>query len=229
MGSASLTMAVLAGLVPELQTVVACAVSLHIDLNEPSRRRLKTLMPATALVLRGTDPQWAARAPSVAAAGLARWARLGARSYANPVTAATTYFYGGLPEALWRRGNLDEPTFAWLTREFGYAPFSFFKQIRRCSDAGHLVPVDGLPELPRDLLAAQPPQGTRFMLLTGAQNQFFLPGGQRRTYEHFEAMQPGRHKFLELEGYSHIDLLVGRQAAHDVFPRILSALNDGAF
>jgi hypothetical protein len=228
MGSASLTMSVLAGLVTELRTIVSSAVSLHIDLDDRSRRRLRTLMPAAALVVRGTNPQWAARAPSVPAAGLARWAQFAMRDYANPLTAATTYIYGGQPEALWRRANMDEQTLEWLAREFGYAPFSFFRQIRRCSEAGHLVGVEGLPELPRDLLAVAPPDETRFVLLAGAQNGFFLPSGQRRTFEHFDALQPGRHEFRELDGYGHIDALIGTRAAKDVFPTILHALNGGS-
>jgi hypothetical protein len=226
MGSASLTMSVLAGLVPELRSVVSSAVSLHIDLDDRSRRRLRTLMPLTALMLRGADPQWAVRAPSPAAAGLARWARFVRRDYANPLTAATTYIYGGQPEALWQRDNLDARTLEWLAREFGYAPFSVFKQIRRCSDAGHLVPVEELPELRRDLVSACPPDGTRFTFLAGAENRFFLPSGQRKTYEHFNELQPGRHAFSELKGCSHVDALVGRRAPTHVFPRIRAALSE---
>jgi hypothetical protein len=224
MGSASLTMSVLAGLVPELRTVVSSAVSLHIDLDELSRRRLHTLMPLTALLLPGADPQWVVRAPSPVAAGFARWTRLARRDYANPLNAASTYIYGGQPDGLWHRDNLNYETLEWLGREFGYAPFSFFKQIRRCSDAGHLVPVEDLPELRLDLASATPPEGTRFTFLAGTENRFFLPSGQRRTYEHFNELQPGHHEFAELKGCGHVDSIVGRRAPTEVFPRILEAL-----
>jgi hypothetical protein len=224
MGSASLTMSVLAGLVPELRHVVSSAVSLHIELNEASRRRLHTLLPVTALLLRGPDPQWAARAPSPAAAGLARWARLVRHEYDNPINAATTYIYGGESQALWRRDNLDDKTLDWLAREFGYAPFSFFKQIRRCSDVGHLVPVEESLGLPPDLMSAGPPDGTRFTFLTGTANRFFLPSGQRKTYTHFNEIQPGRHELVELKGFGHVDSVVGHRAATEVFPHILQAL-----
>jgi hypothetical protein len=224
MGSASLTMSVLAGLVPELRTVVSSAVSFHIALDDRSRRRLSRLVPVMSLFMRGTDPQWAARAPSTAAAGVARWARFARRDYSNPVNAATAYFYGGQPEALWQRANLDAETLEWLTREFGYAPLSFFRQIGRSAEAGHLVPVEGLPQLSEDRLAASPPDGTRFTFLAGLGNRFFLPEGQRRTWEQFEAEQPGAHAIFELEGFSHLDVLVGRRAHSDVFPHILGAL-----
>jgi hypothetical protein len=224
MGSASLTMSVLAGLVPELRRVVSSAVSLHIELDERSRRRLRWLVPPMSRFMRGFDPQWAARAPSVLAAGLARWARFAGREYSNPLTAATTYFYGGRPDALWQRDNLDADTLEWLAREFGYAPLSFFRQMGRCAESGHLVPVTGLPELRGDLLAARPPQGTRFTFLAGLANRFFLPRGQQLTWEHFEHMQPGEHTIHPLPGVGHLDLVVGRRAQRDVFPLIRQAL-----
>jgi hypothetical protein len=228
MGSASLTMSVLAGLVPELRRVVSSAVSLHIDLDSRSRLRLATLVPAASLRLSGTDPQWAARAPSVAAAGLARWGRFVCRTYQNPLNALTTYVYGGKPEGLWQRANLDDETLDWLGREFGYAPFSFFRQMRRCSEVGHLVPVEGLPELDVRLDQTPPPDGTRFTFIAGKENGFFLPGGQRATYDHFASMQPGTHDWVPVPGYGHFDLFVGRNAQRDVFPHILSALNGAA-
>jgi len=227
MGSASFTMSVLARRVPEVRHVVASAVSLHIALDARSRRRLWTLLPVTGLFMRGTDPQWAARAPSVAAAGLAAWARLMMRQYDNPLNAATAYFYGGSAEALWRRDNLDAETLDWLAREFGYAPFSFFRQIRRSASAGRLVPVDGLPELPASFEGAAPPPGTSFTFLSGRQNRFFLPAGQLSTYRQFNELQPDTHHFVPLDGYSHLDVLVGRNAADDVFPHILRPLANG--
>jgi hypothetical protein len=228
MGSASLTMSVLAGLVPQLRRIVSTSVSLHIDLDRLSRVRLATLVPVASRVLRGTDPQWAARAPSAAAAGLARWGRFVCRTYPNPLNALTTYVFGGKPEALWQRANLDEETLHWLGREFGYVPFSFFRQLRRCSDVGHLVPVEDLPELDVRLDRTPPPEQTRFTFIVGSENRFLLPGGQRRTYEHFARLQPGKHEWVAVPGYGHFDLYAGRNAQRDVFPRILTALNGAA-
>ena len=250
MGSASLTMSVLAGLVPQLRTVVSSAVSLHVALAARSRLRLTLGVAPMSLFLRGADPQWAARPPSPAAAVVSGWARLVRREYADPLVAATTYIYGGEAEALWRLDNLDEETLHWLSREFGYAPLSFFRQMRRCGSAGHLVPVDelpglraglakaagrrpepdppaGVPDLEELLLAARPPQDTRFAFLAGAENRFFLPAGQRETYDHFRALRPeSGHSYVELPGYSHYDVLIGRNAPTDVFGRIVASLGE---
>jgi hypothetical protein len=230
MGSASLAMSVVAGLADELRTVVSSAVSLDVDLDPRSKRRLATVLPISSLLLRmrGADPQWAARAPTVKAASLARLAQLAIRDYENPLNAAATFIYGSRADGMWQLDQLDSETLDWLGREFGYSPFSFFRQIRRSARMGRLVPVDDLPELPEDVAERVPSNGARFTFLAGSRNQFFLPTGQHRTYERFAEQQPGRHTWVPLEGYSHLDVLIGRRWYRDVFPHIREALRAGA-
>jgi hypothetical protein len=226
MGSASLAMSVVAGLANELHTVVSSAVSLHVDLDPRSKRRLATVLPISSLLLRmrGADPQWAARAPSVKAASLARLAQLAIRDYDNPLNAAAAFIYGSRATGMWQLDQLGPETLDWLGREFGYSPFSFFRQIRRSASEGHLVPVDDLPQLPANVADRVPPNGARFTFLAGSRNQFFLPSGQYRTYKQFKEGQPGRHRWVPLEGYSHLDVLIGRRWYEDVFPYIRAAL-----
>jgi hypothetical protein len=230
MGSASLALSVVAGVANELRTVVSSAVSLHVELDPRSKWRLATLLPFSSAVLRmrGADPQWAARAPSVKAASLARLARLAIRGYPNPLNRAATFIYGSRAQGMWQLDQLGPETLDWLGREFGYSPFSFFKQIRLSARYGRLIPVEGLPQLPLDVAARVPPGDVRFTFLAGLRNQFFLPAGQLRTYEQFEARQPGRHHWVPLEGYSHLDVLIGRRWYEDVYPHIRAALEAGA-
>jgi hypothetical protein len=230
MGSASLAMSVVAGLADELHTVVSSAVSLDVDLDSRSKRRLATVLPISSLLLRmrGADPQWAARAPTVKAASLARMAQLAIRDYRNPLNAAATFIYGSRADGMWQLDQLDDETLDWLGREFGYSPFTFFRQIRKSAKAGRLVPVDDLPELPEDVAERVPPNDTHFTFIAGMQNQFFLPTGQQRTYERFAQRQPGRHSWVPLEGYSHLDVLIGRHWYRDVFPHIREALRRGS-
>ena len=231
MGSASLAMSVVAGLANELHTVVSSAVSLDVDLDSRSKRRLATVLPFSSLLLRmrGADPQWAARAPTVKAASLARVAQLAIRDYPNnPLNAAATFIYGSRADGMWQLDQLDSETLDWLGREFGYSPFTFFRQIRRSAKVGRLVPVEGLPELPDDVAEGVPPNGARFTFIAGKQNQFFLHTGQQRTYERFAQRQPGLHHWVPLDGYSHLDVLIGRRWYRDVFPHIRDALRAGA-
>jgi hypothetical protein len=226
MGSASLTMSVLAGQAKPLRTVVSSAVSYHIDLAALSRSRLRWQLPVAKHVAPGTDPQWVARAPSLGAAGLARMTRA-MRAYRDPLVDATAYIYSGEVQGLWRQANVDGETLVWLAREFGYAPFSFFEQMRASADAGHLVPATRRPEL-ANLEGKLPPDGTSFVFLAGAENQFFLPDGQKRTHDAFNANRDHVRPWKPLAGFSHLDVLIGKRAAARVFPGIVDALKTGA-
>ena len=64
----------------------------------------------------------------------------------------------------------------------------------------------------------------RFSFLAGAENRIFLPLGQRRSFEHFDRHRRGYHTFHALPGYTHLDVMFGRNAHRDVFPLILSEL-----
>jgi hypothetical protein len=226
-GSTSFTMAALAGLLPQVTDIVSNAVSLHVDLTPASRRRLQLLVPALERFMPGMDPQWAIRPPAPPAALYARTAELARRECRNPVCAVANFTYGPGPDVLWRHENLTDATHAWISREFGWVPTSFFRHMRACAAAGHLVSVDervgGLPE---DFAMAAPRTDARFTLLAGAENTCFLPSGQRRTHAWLRAHRPGGDDALHvLPGYTHMDVFFGRDAARDVFGHIAAALD----
>jgi hypothetical protein len=225
--STSMTMALLAGLVPEVSHVVSNAVSLHVDVTPESRRRLRLLLPLVGAGMPGMDPQWAIRPPGLCTSGYAKLAELVRRECSNRVCAVANYTYGAGPDVLWRHENLTDATHQWISREFGWVPTSFFRQMARCADAGHLVAVDErVTGLPDDFTAAPPRSDARFTLLAGAENRCFLPRGQERTYRWLEARRPGTHALHLIPGYTHMDMLFGRDAARDVFPHIVRALAD---
>jgi hypothetical protein len=224
-GSTSLTMAALAGLVPQVSHIVSNAVSLHVDLTAASKRRLQVLVPLLRPAMPGMDPQWAIRPPGLRTDLYAKGAELVRRECSNPVCAVANFTYGPGPDVLWRHENLTDATHHWISREFGWVPTSFFRQMARCASAGHLVAVDErVRGLPDDLTAAPPRTDARFTLLAGAENRCFLPSGQQRTHRWLEARRPGVHELHLIPGYTHMDMLFGRQADREVFPRIVRAL-----
>ena len=94
---------------------------------------------------------------------------------------------------LWRHENLNRATHEWLRDEFADVPLTFFEQILRCVEAGHLVSVDDRPELPRDFVDQPPQTDARFAFFAGELNACFEPESQRRTHAWFERHDPGRH------------------------------------
>jgi hypothetical protein len=224
-GSTSMTMAALAGLLPRVRHVVSNAVSLHVDLVPASKRRLQLLVPALKPAMPGMDPQWAIRPPGLRTSAFARTAELVRRECDNHVCAVANFTYGPGPDVLWRHENLTAATHRWISREFGWVPTTFFSQMGKCAAAGHLVAVDDTVDgLPDDFAAAPSRTDARFTLLAGAENRCFLPSGQRRTHAWFEARRPGTSELHLLPGYTHMDVFFGRDAARDVFPRIVAAL-----
>ncbi len=227
-GSTSLTMAAIAGLVPEITTIVCNAVSLHVSVPRESNLKLRAFVPLSSRLTTGLDPQWELRPPSALAANFARLAHLVRhRDCDNPTCQFANYMYGVGPDLLWRHSNLDAATHDWVAREFGFCPFTFLKQIGRAQSTGYIVPVDGLPQIPPSLVDIEPMTDARFSFLAGTENRIFLPLGQRRSFEHFDRHRRGYHTFHALPGYTHLDVMFGRNAHRDVFPLILSELERG--
>ena len=226
-GSTSFMMSALAGLVPEVTHVVSNAVSLHVSITRLSHARLRTIVPASAPFFKGVDPQWTVRPPATLNAGLARVAALRC-TCGSKVCKAANWFYGVGGEVLWLHSNLDQQTHIWNDREWGFCPLSFFKQMRRCADAGYLVSTGQLPQLPQDMPAAAATllerKNVRFTFIAGEDNICFLPESQRRTHQFFEEIDPGRHTLHVIPGYSHLDIFIGKEADREVYPRILAGL-----
>ncbi|MFN2500347.1 MAG: esterase, partial [Pyrinomonadaceae bacterium] len=85
-----------------------------------------------------------------------------------------SFTYGtGFP-TLWSHENLNDETHEWIKQEFAHVPVSFFEQMGRCVEAGHLVSVEGRPELPESFVAQPPKTDARFAFLTGEDNRCFV-------------------------------------------------------
>jgi len=109
-GSTSFMMSVVAGLVPQLRTVVTNAVSLHPVLPRLSRLTMKALIKTMGPACPYLNPQWGIAAPTWRAELVANWVRLTHRECDNLVCRIASFTYGiGFP-TLWEHGNLDGAT-----------------------------------------------------------------------------------------------------------------------
>ena len=222
--STSFAMAAVAGLVPQVTDVVTNAVTLHVDLTPASKRRLQLLVPLLEPAMRGLDPQWAIRPPGLRTGAYARVAELVRRECDNPVCAVANYTYGPGPDVLLRHENLTPAAHAWISREFGWVPTSFFRQMSACARAGHLVAVDETVRgLPDDLTAA-PPRPHALHAARGRGEPVLPALGPAPHARVAERPAAGIGDLEVLPGYSHMDVFFGRDAPRDVFPRIVAAL-----
>ncbi len=224
-GSTSFTMSVVAGLVPEVKTVISNAVSLHPIIPAFSRFKITYATPLLRLVTDYLNPQWGLRAPTWTAKLVNLLVRLTHWECSNPVCKEVSFTYGSGRPALWRHENLDEATHEWLKWEFAQVPLTFFAQMKRCVECGHLVSVSGFKELPADFIGQPPATDARFAFFAGENNLCFLPESQVKTYRYFDQQRRNYHSLYTLAGYGHLDVFMGANAARDVFPLMLAELD----
>lgn len=223
-GSTSFMMSAVAGLVPQVKTIVSNAVSLHPKVPFFSNVKLKTAVPLVSMLTPYVSPRWGLQAPNLTAKAINLIVRLTHHECDNMVCKLVSFTYGSGFPALWSHRNLNDETHEWLKEEFAEVSLRFFQQIARCVRAGHLVSIEGYSELPDDFVAQPPQTDARFAFLAGSENRCFLPESQERTFEYFDGHQKGRHSLHVLAGYGHLDVFMGRSAARDVFPIIVDEL-----
>lgn len=226
-GSTSFMMSAVAGLVPQVKTIVTNAVSLHPVTPWVSQIKMKLLLLLAGPLYPYLNPSWGISAPSLPAKLVSWWVAVTHHECDNPVCKQVSFTYGVGSSTLWRHENLNAATHQWISHEFASVPRSFFRQIALCISRGHLVSVAGKKELPRDFVAGPPQTDARFAFFAGASNRCFLPESQVRSFEYFDAQRKGYHSLHVLPGYGHLDVFLGQNAERDVFPLMLTELEKG--
>jgi alpha/beta hydrolase fold len=224
-GSTSFMMSAVAGLVPQVSTIVSNAVALHPRIPAVTQLKFRLGLPLLGPMLDYLDPQWGKAAPDLLAKAITAWVKATHHECDNTVCRLVSFTYGVGAPTLWSHANLNPATHDWVRDEFAKVPVSFFRQIYRCVGAGHLVAVDGLAGLPSRFGVDPPRTDARFVFFAGRNNRCFLPESQQATFAWFDRHQPGRHALHLLPGYGHLDVFIGKDAARDVFPQMIAELD----
>ena len=223
-GSTSFTMAAMAGLMPEVDTIVTNAVSLHPVVPNFSETKLKVAVPLIKAMTDYLNPHWGVHAPTLPAKLVSFLVALTHHECNNAVCKQVSFTYGtGFP-ALWRHENLNDETHEWLKEEFKNVPMTFFEQMARCVKKGNLISVEGKKELPEDFTAQEPQTDARFAFFAGKKNLCFLPQSQMKSYEYFDGLRKNYHSLTIFPDYGHLDVFMGKNAANDTFPLMLAEL-----
>lgn len=224
-GSTSFAMSAVAGLLPEVDTIVSNAVSLHVAVPTWSRFKVSFALPILHRTLDFYNPGWGDDPPNRLDKAITVGVKVVHHECDNTVCKLVSFTYGSGFPALWRHENLNLATHeTFIPREFGFVPLSFFEQMSRCVRAGHLVSLKYLDRLPEDYVAQPPATNARWAFLSGTQNRCFLPESQRETFRWFKDVSRGEHALHVFPGYSHLDIFMGERAAADVFPLIAREL-----
>ena len=217
-------MSAMAGLVPQVKTVVTNAVSLHTVVPSLSRTKLNVAVPLMNTVTEYLNPQWGLKQPTLAAKLTNLLVKLTHHECDNAVCKQVSFTYGSGFPALWLHENLNEETHEWVKQEFANVPLTFFKQMAQCVRKGHLVSVEGQRDLPADFTAQPPQTDARFAFFAGRKNLCFLPESQERSFDYFNGLRKNYHSLRVFPTYSHLDVFLGRKAVHDTYPEMLAEL-----
>ncbi len=122
-----------------------------------------------------------------------------------------------------RHAQLDEATHKALPEMFGVASIRCLEHLGLMMQKGRAVDARGRdrylqhPELLRDVPVH---------FLAGEGNYIFRPEGTDRTVAWLTKHNgPGNYSMRILPGYGHLDALVGKDVAHDVFPDVVDHLD----
>jgi hypothetical protein len=223
-GSTSFVMSAAAGLLPQVRTIVANAVTFHPVIPQWARFKIERVSPVYAKLSSYLDPAWANGAARFGERALVAGVELVHRECNNGVCRMVSFTYGSGFPALWRHENIDAATHEWVKEEFGAVPLTFFAQMARCVRAGHLLSVEPTLGLPADFVAQPPQTSARFSFLAGERNRCFLAESQRRSHSWLDGLEPGRHSLHVFPGYSHLDVVFGNRASQDTYPAIVREL-----
>jgi len=220
-GSTSFMISAVRGLVPEVDTIVSNAVSLHPVVPDYSKFKLNYLLPLIKPLTHYLNPHWGDEAPDFISKFFKTMVQLTHHENDTTVGKMVSFTYGAGFPALWELNNLTETTKQWIRNEFGNVPISFFEHIRKCVEKGTLVSKDGSI----NYAAAEPKTAARFVFLAGTLNKCFRSLSQQNSYHYFNALHPQYHKLYEYPTYSHLDIFLGKNAHKDIFPTIINELN----
>jgi hypothetical protein len=224
-GSCSFVMSSIAGLVPEVDTIISNAVSLHPIVPAFSKLKLRTTLPIVARFIDSVDPAWGDHPPRGIPQLINGIVKLSHHECDVTECKLVSFTYGAGYPALWLHEHLnDEVHDRFIAEVFGRVPMSFFRHMGRCVKAGHLVALEPTGGLPAHYTAGPPQTDARFSFFTGWRNRCFLPESQIKSHEWFDRWRPGYHTLTVLPRYSHLDVFLGSNAHRDVFPLMLNEL-----
>ncbi|MNC91253.1 hypothetical protein D3C83_74830 [compost metagenome] len=106
-------------------------------------------------------------------------------------------------------------------------PLTFFEQMVRCVERGHLLSTGAHRELPDDFAAGPPMTDARFAFIAGELNECFLADSQKRSFAWFDRLRPSYHSLRVIPKYGHLDIFMGARAAWDTFPILVEELERG--
>jgi pimeloyl-ACP methyl ester carboxylesterase len=229
LGSVSFSMALAAGTVDGIASMVSNSVSLVINLPGWSRVKL-SVAPGIMEYLVGIpffDPRHSQAPPFTRGWMLSKVVSLFHRECDVSACHMISFMWGSGRPGLWRHENLLPVTHHRVADLFGANGMHYYRHMYKMMRAGHAVRYDPKDSrhagLPVDYLSKASDITTPVLFLTGDQNHVFADSNIV-CHEVMSKAAPGLHELEILPGYGHVDPFIGKDAHVDVFPKIVDFL-----
>src|SRR3954453_1384584 len=109
-GSTSFAMSACAGLIPEVDTIIRNAVSLHTIVPSWSKVKMRYALPSVKRFLQYLDPGWGDHPPQMFGKLITMMVKLSHHECDNTACKLVSFTYGSGFPALWRHENLNDQT-----------------------------------------------------------------------------------------------------------------------
>jgi cholesterol oxidase len=234
LGAMSVAMSLFGKQLPGVSSVIVNGVALTPKVGAFAKAKL-ALGPFLAESILGVDylnPEWGTQAGLSPGKLLAKGVSLMHRECDVPECHMTSFMWGYGYPVLFRHENLHEVTHRRTGDLFGGSGVHYYRHIRMMVGADNTAvkfdPKDvRYRDLPDNYLHNAADISTPVLLVAGQENALFLDSNVL-CHERLEQLTPGRHQLEVIPGYGHADVIIGKNAAHDVFPRFIKFLRQHA-
>ncbi|ANE57264.1 alpha/beta fold hydrolase [Methylomonas sp. DH-1] len=230
-GALAFSMSLFGKAVTGIRSLIANGVSLTPCVPPPAKIKLY-LGPLAADYILGVDylnPHWR-RDPGFGAGKLLAMAISAFHHECDsPECHMLSFMWGwGFP-VLYKHENLHDVTHRRCGDLFGGSAVNYYRHVLKMVNAGNTA-VKYLPNEPRyrslpdNYLADAADIQTPCLLVAGQDNALFRDSNIV-CHQRLEKIAPGRHELAVIPDYGHADVIMGKNAAQDVFPRFVEFLN----
>lgn len=227
LGALSIAMSVFARVVDNISSLICNGVALTPSVNPIAKLKLR-VGPFLAEHLLGLDylnPNWAQQPGLSPGKLLAKGVSLFHRECDNPACHMTSFMWGyGFP-VLFKHENLHDVTHRRTGDLFGGSGLHYYRHVLKMVQANNTA-VKYAPQdaryraLPDNYLQHAREIRTPMLLVAGQENALF-GDSNILCHERLEQIVPGRHQLALIPGYGHADVIIGKAAARDVYPRFI--------
>lgn len=148
----------------------------------------------------------------------------------SPECHMLSVMWGSGRPAVFNHANIAPETHARLGDLFGGTPVHYYRHVHKMVKGGNkaLKFEPGNPRyaaLPDDYMAHAADIAPPVLLMQGQDNKVFADSNIR-CHAAMEKIVPGRHTLRVFPGYGHQDVFMGKNAADDIFPHVVSFLRE---